>query len=65
MRYSCSKNGVIKTISFSECEKTKEMVIDSRKSSNIHECLKINNEQVETVNYYKYFGTTIDDILLL
>ena len=35
------------------------MLIDFSKSGNIHENLKINNEPVETVNYYTYLGITI------
>ena len=43
--------------------KTKEMLIDFRKSHNVIQPLVIQNEQVETVWQYKYLGTIIDDKL--
>ena len=41
--------------------KTKEMVVDFRTTSYVHEPLVINDEIVETVHEYKYLGTVIDD----
>ena len=42
-------------------KKTKEMIVDFRKSPCDHVPLLINNETVDTVHEYKYLGTTIDD----
>jgi hypothetical protein len=45
-------------------QKTKEMIVDFRRGANIHECLVINNEEVERVSNYKYLGTVIDNRLV-
>jgi hypothetical protein len=44
-------------------KKTKEMIVDFRKKTMPINCLKINDENVETVHKYKYLGTVIDDKL--
>ena len=41
-------------------QKTKELVIDYRRTSNVHEDLVINEQIVERVSEYKYLGTIID-----
>lgn len=44
-------------------KKTKEMVIDFRKKDKHIEKLKIKNENVDIVSYYKYLGVVTDDKL--
>lgn len=43
--------------------KTKELIIDFRRSPHVHENLLINNVVVERVDNYKYLGTVIDNRL--
>ena len=40
--------------------KTKELVLDARKTTNVFFPVKVNNEPVEVVSNFKYLGTLID-----
>ena len=40
--------------------KTKELVLDARKTTNVFVPVKVNNEPVEMVSNFKYLGTLID-----
>ena len=44
-------------------KKTKELIIDFRKSDNVHENIIIKTEVVERVADYKYLGVFFDDKL--
>ena len=44
-------------------KKTMEMIMDFRKSGNVHDPLFIKNERVSIVDRYKYLGVIIDDEL--
>ena len=41
--------------------KTKELVLDARKTTNVFVPVKVNNEPVEVVSTFKYLGTLIDN----
>ena len=43
--------------------KTKELVLDARKTKNIFVPVKVNNKPVEVVSNFKYLGTLIDNKL--
>ena len=43
--------------------KTKELVLDARKTKNVFVPVKVNNEPVEVVSNFKYLGTLIDNKL--
>ena len=40
--------------------KTKELVLDARKTTNVFVPVKVNNKPVEMVFNFKYLGTLID-----
>ncbi len=43
--------------------KTKELVLDAKKTKNVFVPVKVNNEPVEVVSNFKYLGTLIDNKL--
>ena len=43
--------------------KTKELVLDARKTKNVFVTIKVYNEPVEVVSSFKYLGTLIDNKL--
>ena len=43
--------------------KTKEFVLDARKTKNVFVSVKVNNESVEVVSNFKYLGTLTDNKL--
>ena len=43
--------------------KTKELVLDARKTKNVFVLVKVNNEPVEVVSNFKCLGTLIDNKL--
>ena len=43
--------------------KTKELIVDFRKSNERHECVKIEGEEVEQIESYKYLGVHVSDRL--
>ena len=43
--------------------KTKELVLDARKTKKLFVPVKVNNEPVEVVSNFKYLGTLIDNKL--
>ena len=43
--------------------KTKELVLDARKTKNVFVPVKVNNEPVEVVSNFKYLSTLIDNRL--
>ena len=43
--------------------KTKELVLDARKTTNVFVPVKVNNEPVDVVSNFKYLGTLIDNKL--
>ena len=43
--------------------KTKELVLDARKTKNVFVSVKVNNESVEVVSNFKYLGSLIDNKL--
>ena len=42
--------------------KTKELVLDARKTKHVFVPVKVNNETVEVVSNFKYLSTLIDNI---
>ena len=43
--------------------KTKELVLDARKTANVFVSVKVNKEPVEVASTFKYLGTVIDNKL--
>ena len=41
--------------------RTKELVLDARKTTNVFVPVRVNNEPVEVVSKFKYLGTLIDN----
>ena len=44
-------------------KKTKEMIVDFCRNTGAHELVYINDNEIESVNEYRYLGTVIDDKL--